>query len=189
MLQGRLYHHYHHHQFLTPATWRRWVRINDLHCPRSLVKSIAPLSVSPSDVMSSFIYIVYPALSGLPLCLFPSNPACSTLCRIRSTGTLSTCPNHQSLWLFVTRLSLAGLYTCRLNLPPGVRTLEETRIIVCRLLTRFIFHLKKTESRKIPENAQCNEIRIAVDKTVRATKDLLYTIYIHYIYTIYTIYI
>ena len=40
-----------HHQFLTPAIWRPWVQINDLHRPRSLVKSIAPLSVSPSDVM------------------------------------------------------------------------------------------------------------------------------------------
>ena len=40
------WHHHHHHQFLTPAIWRRWVRINYLHCPQSLLKSIAPISVS-----------------------------------------------------------------------------------------------------------------------------------------------
>ena len=102
-------------------------------------------------------------------------------------GQLALFLHVQTIGVFVTRLCLAGLYTCRLNLPSGVRTLEETRIIVCRLLTRFIFHLKITESRKIPENAQCNEIRIAVDKTVRATKDLLYTLYI-IIYIHYTLY-
>ena len=34
---------YHHHQFLLPAIVWQWVRINYLHCPRSFVKSIAPL--------------------------------------------------------------------------------------------------------------------------------------------------
>src|SRR5688572_18372594 len=32
-----------------------WLRINYLPCPRSFVKSIAPLSLSPSNVMLSFI--------------------------------------------------------------------------------------------------------------------------------------
>src|SRR6218665_4155824 len=44
-----------HHQFLTPAIWLRCVRMNDLQCPRSFVKSIAPLVVSPINSMSSFI--------------------------------------------------------------------------------------------------------------------------------------
>ena len=34
-----IYMYHHHHQFLTPAIWRRWVRMNDLHCTRSFVKS------------------------------------------------------------------------------------------------------------------------------------------------------
>src|SRR6218665_328383 len=31
-----------HHQSLTPAIWWQWVQMNDLHCPRSFVKYIAP---------------------------------------------------------------------------------------------------------------------------------------------------
>src|SRR6218665_2271707 len=46
---------HHHHQFLTPAIWRRWIRMNDLHCPPSFVKSIAPLNVSSINSMS-FLY-------------------------------------------------------------------------------------------------------------------------------------
>jgi len=61
-----------HHQFLPPTIWRRWVRMNDLHCPQSFVKSIAPLSVSPSDAMSSFISSIQ-CSPGLTLFLFPSN--------------------------------------------------------------------------------------------------------------------
>ena len=61
-----LHHHHHHHrrrrdhhhQFLTPAIWRRWVRMNDFHCPRSVVKSIAPLNWF--DILS---YIVYRYIS------------------------------------------------------------------------------------------------------------------------------
>jgi len=37
-----IYANIHHHQFLTPAIWRRWVRINDLRCPESFAKSFAP---------------------------------------------------------------------------------------------------------------------------------------------------
>src|SRR6218665_2271141 len=38
-------------QFLSPATLRLWVRINNLHCnPRSFVNSRVLLSVSPNDV-------------------------------------------------------------------------------------------------------------------------------------------
>src|SRR6218665_82909 len=57
------------HHCLTPATWRQWVRINDLHCPRSFVKSISLLNVSPTDSMSSFILSIHRSL-GLPLFLF-----------------------------------------------------------------------------------------------------------------------
>src|SRR6218665_2038065 len=46
--------------------------MNDLHCPQSFVKSIAPLSVSPSDAMSSFISSIQ-CSPGLTLFLFPSN--------------------------------------------------------------------------------------------------------------------
>src|SRR6218665_3001280 len=102
-------HHY-HHQFLTPAIWRRWVRTNCLQCPRSFVKSIAPLrtdtallNVSPVDSMSSFILSSHHNL-GLTLFLFLSNLACSALCGIRSivilshmskpSETLILCCNH-----------------------------------------------------------------------------------------------
>ena len=57
-INARVYHHHHHQQqqqFLTQAIWQQWVRMNDLHCPRSFVKFIAPLNVSPIDSMSSFI--------------------------------------------------------------------------------------------------------------------------------------
>lgn len=33
------------------------VMVNDLHCPRSLTKSIVPLSANPSLVMSSSIFV------------------------------------------------------------------------------------------------------------------------------------
>ena len=53
------YHqHRHYHQFLTPAIWQRWVRMNDLHGLRSFVKSIASLNVSPIDSMSSLILVL-----------------------------------------------------------------------------------------------------------------------------------
>src|SRR6218665_495515 len=56
--------YHHHHQFLTPAIWRQWIRMNGLYCPWSFVKSIAPLNVNPIDFMSSFIvYIVIHCLS------------------------------------------------------------------------------------------------------------------------------
>jgi len=48
--------HHHHHQFLTPAIWQRLVRMNDLHCPRSFVKFIAPFSVSSSDAIGLHLY-------------------------------------------------------------------------------------------------------------------------------------
>jgi len=35
-LQVDNYHHRHHHQFLLPVIWRRWVRINGPHCAWSL---------------------------------------------------------------------------------------------------------------------------------------------------------
>ena len=47
-----------------------WVLTNDLHRHRFFVKSIAPLSVSPSDAVSSFILSLQHSL-GLPLFLFP----------------------------------------------------------------------------------------------------------------------
>src|SRR6218665_1089634 len=52
----------HHHQFLTPGIWWRWVRMNDCHCLRSLVASIAPLNVSPIDSMTSFILSIHRGL-------------------------------------------------------------------------------------------------------------------------------
>src|SRR6218665_424095 len=60
---------YHHHQFLMPAIWRRWVPMNDLHCPRSFVKSIAPLNVSSIESMSSFTLSNHRSL-GLPFVAF-----------------------------------------------------------------------------------------------------------------------
>src|SRR6218665_251406 len=81
-LQKKIHHHHHHHhQFLTPAILQRWVRMNDLRCPRSFVKSIAPLNVSPIDVVSSLSLSIHCSL-GLPLFLFPSNLAvtCKILC-------------------------------------------------------------------------------------------------------------
>src|SRR6218665_3809417 len=60
------------HQFLTPSIWRRWVRMNYLHCPRSFVKSITPLSISSIDSMSSFILSNRRSLGPL-LFLFPSS--------------------------------------------------------------------------------------------------------------------
>src|SRR6218665_735833 len=70
--------------------------MNDLHCPGSFVKSIAPLNVSPIDSMSYFTLPIHGTL-GLPLFLFPSNLACSALYEFRSTVILSTCPNNPSL--------------------------------------------------------------------------------------------
>jgi len=86
----------HNHQFLSPAIWWRWVRMNDLHCPRSFVKSTAPLNDSPINYMSSFILSIQRSL-GLLLFLLPSNLACSALYGIRSIVILSTSPNHRSL--------------------------------------------------------------------------------------------
>ena len=65
------------------------VRMNDLHCPRSFVKSIAPLNVSPNDSMSSFILSIHRS-PGLHLFLFPSNLACTALCGSQSIVILST---------------------------------------------------------------------------------------------------
>ena len=48
-----IYDNHHYHPFLTPAIWRRWVRMNYLHCPRSFVKSIASLNVGPIDSISN----------------------------------------------------------------------------------------------------------------------------------------
>src|SRR6218665_2253916 len=110
----------HHHQFLTPAIWRRWIRINDLHCPRSFVKSIAHLKVSPIDSMSSFTLSIHRSL-GLPLFLFPANLACSALCGIQSIDIFSTYPNHRSLrstsrvvWLPKACLMSSFLILCSL---------------------------------------------------------------------------
>jgi len=50
--------HHHHHQFLMPTIWRRRVRMNDLHCLRSFVKSTTFLNDSPIDFQASF-YIIY----------------------------------------------------------------------------------------------------------------------------------
>src|SRR6218665_166261 len=61
------------HQFLTPAIWRRWVRMNDLSL--SFVKSIAPLNVSPIDSCPHlyerfFLYIeVWVCLCVFYLCI------------------------------------------------------------------------------------------------------------------------
>src|SRR6218665_675168 len=63
---------------------------------QSLSFSIAPRSVSPSEVMTSFTLSVQHRL-GLPLFLFPLNLACNALWGIRPPGILRICPNHQSL--------------------------------------------------------------------------------------------
>lgn len=45
---------YFHHRFLTPAISRQWVRMTDPDCRLPFVRSIVPLGVRQSDVMSSF---------------------------------------------------------------------------------------------------------------------------------------
>src|SRR5688572_31279461 len=52
-------------------------------------------SVSPSDIMSSFMLSTHRSL-GLPLFPLPSNLECSVLSGILSDGILSTYPNHRS---------------------------------------------------------------------------------------------
>lgn len=52
-----------HHQFLTPATWLRWVQINDLQCPRSFVKPTAPpLLVFVQEMLCPHLYNYLPSL-------------------------------------------------------------------------------------------------------------------------------
>src|SRR6218665_282924 len=97
---------YHRHQFLMPANGRRWVRMNDLHCPRSFVKSIAPPNVSPIDSMSSCILSIHCSL-GLPLFLFPSNLACSALSGIWSAVILC---NVQTIGIFAGQLCQIELF-------------------------------------------------------------------------------
>lgn len=58
-----------HHQ-LMKAIWQRWTRINDLHYSQLTVTSIVTLSVSPCEVMSSFVLSLQGNL-GQPLLLFP----------------------------------------------------------------------------------------------------------------------
>src|SRR6218665_2534426 len=72
------HHHHHHHQFLTSAIWQRLVQINDLHCSRSFVKSIAALNVIPTDSMSSCTLSFLRSV-GLPLFLFHSVFACTPI--------------------------------------------------------------------------------------------------------------
>ena len=88
--------HHHHLQFLTPAIWRRQVRMNGFHCLWFFVKSIAPFNACSIDSMTSFILSIHRGL-GLSLFLYPLNLACSALCGIRSTVIRCTCPNHRSL--------------------------------------------------------------------------------------------
>jgi len=76
---------------LTPAIWRRWVQMNELHCIRSFFKSIAPLSRTQAKF--SFILSIQRSL-GLPLFPFPSNLACSSM-----FGILPITTNHRSLRL------------------------------------------------------------------------------------------
>ena len=57
--------------FLTSTIWWLWVRMNDLHCTRSIVMPTAPLNGSPIYSMSSLILSTHRSL-GLPLFLFPS---------------------------------------------------------------------------------------------------------------------
>src|SRR6218665_107911 len=92
-----------HHQFLMSAIWHQCVRMNYLHCCRPFVKFIAPLSVSLSDAMSSFIWSIQHSLC-LPLFLFPSNLACSALCGIRTTVFLHV----QDIRVFIEQLCLAS---------------------------------------------------------------------------------
>src|SRR6218665_3794965 len=72
-----------HHQFLTQAIWRCWVRINYLHCSRSFVKSAASHCVCPHDVNFSFILHTQCSL-GLPLFLPLLDLSCCVL-----SGTLT----------------------------------------------------------------------------------------------------
>jgi len=81
-------------QFLTPAIWRRWVRMNDLHCPRSFVQSISPLIVSTSDaiVFNYKIIVYYPEQSWYAFVFFPSNLPSNSVVHWEEFGQLSFIP-------------------------------------------------------------------------------------------------
>src|SRR6218665_2535266 len=114
------------HQFLTPANWRRWVRMNDLHCPRSFVSSIAPLNVSPTDSMFSFILSIIQRILGLSLFLFPSNLACSASRGIRSIVILSHVQNIGGFVLICLVVCLSELHCLYL---PGQSIILPVRFV------------------------------------------------------------
>jgi len=77
-VQGLWHLHFSSSASIKISSWRRCSRLNDCHCLRSFVKSIVPLSASPSDGMSSLISSIQRSLR-LALFRFPSNLLCSAL--------------------------------------------------------------------------------------------------------------
>ena len=77
-----------HHQFQEPAVWRRWVRMNVLHCPRSFVKVHCPLN-AVQLIRCPHLLLLYSGLKRLlqlrrPFYFFPSSMILSStrLCRL-----------------------------------------------------------------------------------------------------------
>src|SRR6218665_1877651 len=101
--------------------------MNDLHCTRSFVESIAPLNAAVLLILRPYTLSIHRSL-GLTLFLFPSNPECCALSGIRPIVILSTCPNHRSLpwtalssrvvWLPNACLMSSFLILCSLVIPP-----------------------------------------------------------------------
>src|SRR6218665_3189878 len=105
--------------------------MNDLHCPRSFVESIAPLNVSPFDSidsMSSFTLSIHHNL-GLPLLIFYSRTTATTAtttttttATIETTTEPRTTPSlsHLFLLLLALLLNLLHEYASFLVLAPLV---------------------------------------------------------------------
>src|SRR6218665_2057877 len=99
--------------------------MNDLHCPRSFVESIAPLNVSPFDSidsMSSFTLSIHHNL-GLPLLIFYSRTTTTTTtATIETTTEPRTTPSlsHLFLMLLALLLNLLHEYASFLVLAPLV---------------------------------------------------------------------
>ena len=107
--------------------------MNDLHCPRSFVESIAPLNVSPFDSidsMSSFTLSIHHNL-GLPLLIFYSRTTTTTTTATTTTTTTATIEttteprttpslSHLFLLLLALLLNLLHEYASFLVLAPLV---------------------------------------------------------------------
>src|SRR6218665_303564 len=92
--------------------------MNDLHCPRSFVESIAPLNVSPFDSidsMSSFTLSIHHNL-GLPLLIFYSRTTTTTTTATTTTTTTTTTATIETTTEPRTTPSLSHLFLLLLAL-------------------------------------------------------------------------